>query len=235
MTNIYRKQKGLATLAVSSILLFIVTGISLFTAKAMLTEQKIVTNTYRFEQASQAAQAGLDYGMIYLMENTSSVATNTELTGSLSNGATYSVILAHVGSADLFQLTATGLSDDASASRVIKQQARNINASSVSMSVPVKATGAVTVDGNADIVNLQYDSTINCGGAVSLGGSASTVISSGVGSNSTTIGPDISCNDAGLAALSSAELFDDQFGTSFSSYAPAATLTYSGSGHQNYS
>ena len=58
----YRKpqrKKGLATLAIMLLLLFVATLVTLYTANSTVREQQVSANQYRADQALSAANAGL--------------------------------------------------------------------------------------------------------------------------------------------------------------------------------
>ncbi len=57
------KQRGAATLAITLVVLLLITIITLFTARSMVTEQRVSANQYRAEQAEGAARAALDFGI----------------------------------------------------------------------------------------------------------------------------------------------------------------------------
>ena len=58
-------QHGVATLAVSLVILFLVTMVTLYTARTSIMEQKVSANLYRSEQAFAAASGALEYGVAY--------------------------------------------------------------------------------------------------------------------------------------------------------------------------
>jgi hypothetical protein len=61
--NSMRRQKGAATLVITLIVLVLITIITLFTGRSMVTEQRVSANQYRTEQAEVAARAALDLGV----------------------------------------------------------------------------------------------------------------------------------------------------------------------------
>ena len=66
----YRKhyagtQRGIATLGVTLLLLFIVTLVTLYTAKTSIREQQISANQYRADQSMSTGNAALDWGGAY--------------------------------------------------------------------------------------------------------------------------------------------------------------------------
>lgn len=63
-------QRGVAALAVILVLLFSISGITLYAANTGVLEQKVAANDHRAKQLAAAADAGLDYAMAYLAANT---------------------------------------------------------------------------------------------------------------------------------------------------------------------
>jgi len=59
-SSIYRQQ-GMTTLIISTLLLFAISLISLFSTKSIILEQKISANAYRSEQALFNADAALNF------------------------------------------------------------------------------------------------------------------------------------------------------------------------------
>ncbi len=236
MINFNHKQRGVATLVVTSILLFLVTIAAFYSARAILTEQQIVNNSLHYEQAYQTAQAGLEYGHSYLIENSTSVPDNTTLTGSITGGGNYSVSLVYVGgNNDLIELTSTGTSADGAVSKILIERAALIGGGGLApFNVAIKSTGLVDMNGTSTIINLTNDQTINSGGVTSIGGSSTTVLSSGVSSDKNTISADVNANDAALAATSDADLFEDHFGMPMANFEGTADSSFSSTGNTNY-
>jgi hypothetical protein len=64
----YRKlrfQKGMSTLVVVLLLLFVATMVTLYAANTSIREQQVSANQYRADQALSAANLALDYGQAY--------------------------------------------------------------------------------------------------------------------------------------------------------------------------
>jgi hypothetical protein len=59
------QEKGLVTLAIILLLLFVATLVTLYTANTTVREQQVSANQYRADQALSAANAGLDYALAY--------------------------------------------------------------------------------------------------------------------------------------------------------------------------
>lgn len=60
-----RHEKGMATLVIILLLLFVATLVTLYTANSSIREQQVSANQYRADQALSAANAGLDYALAY--------------------------------------------------------------------------------------------------------------------------------------------------------------------------
>ena len=60
------RQHGLALLATALVLLFIATGVTLFAARVGVMDQRISGNQYRSQEAFEAAEAGVEYGIAYV-------------------------------------------------------------------------------------------------------------------------------------------------------------------------
>ena len=236
MISTCHKQRGLVTLFVTSALLFLVTSASFYSADALIMEQRMASNSLQSEQALQAAEAGLDYAQAYLITSgPSGISDGQTFTDTLANNCSYSVQISYLnGSNDQIQIASTGTSADGTVNKTFSQKSILIGgAGATGFDEPLKSTSSVTVAGNVDIINLVTDDTIHGGSTVIVGGSAQTLIASGVGSNQAMgLGADVTQNDAVLAATSDADLFSGHFGTSFSNAVPAGavTQTYSGGG-----
>ena len=101
-TSLSFRSRGVATLVVIIILLFSISGITLFAANTGILEQKVSTNDYRAKQLQSAADAGLQYAMSWIAANNqpnwstdpSSSAYDIDTTSvstTLSNGFTASI------------------------------------------------------------------------------------------------------------------------------------------------
>ena len=235
MTCTYHKQSGFVTLMVSSVLLFIISAASFYSANTLITEQRMVTNHLETEQAMHAAEAGLDHAQAYLIANGPGGVTDGQtLSDTLPNSSGYSVQMDYVnGGTDQILITSIGTSANGDVSKTFSEKAIIVGGGgALGFDEPVKATGSVSMVGNGSVYNLITDYTIHSGGSASLVGNAQTVISSGTSSDSSTIGTDIIPNDATLAAVSDSVLFEDHFGTTFANALPsgAVTMTFNGSG-----
>lgn len=64
----YRNQHGGTTLAMTVILLFVMTLVTLYAAKTSIKEQQISANQYRADQSLSTANAALDWGVAHLSQ-----------------------------------------------------------------------------------------------------------------------------------------------------------------------
>ena len=64
MKHTYKyQQQGMAVLTISIVLLVLITIISLYLARSILMEQKIVNNDFRSRQAFENAETSLENGL----------------------------------------------------------------------------------------------------------------------------------------------------------------------------
>lgn len=235
MNSTCHKQRGFITLAISSLLLALVTATSFYSVESLIMEQRIISNQYQTEQAKHAAEAGLDHAQAYLItQGPSGITDGYIITGSLPNSSSYSVQMNFVnGSNGEIEVLSTGTSSDSVVSKIFREKSILIGGiGAIGFDEPVKATGSVSMSGNADIINLLTNYTIHSGLGILISGNAETSLASGVGSNSSALGSDVVYNDAVLAAMSDDALFDSHFGVSFADILQpgVTTLTYSGAG-----
>ena len=235
------KQRGYAVLAMTLVVLLSVTLLAIFLTKYIVSDHHGVQNTYRAQQAHQAAQAGLEYAIKYAETNKDTISDGQALTGTLTNSATYSAVINFIGGTnETLHIVSTGTSADSVATKVIGRWIKWYeSAGSVAMQVPLLVKGTVTMSGNTEITNLENNNTIDTGaGAVSFSGNAETVISSGTGSDSSGIGADINLNNTTLSGYSDAQFEQSILGVTitslFNSLSGAATITYTNTGNTNY-
>lgn len=239
MINIHlsaHKQRGIITLAIAMVVLMTLSIVSLFTASAVISEQRISNNSYNGEQAFSSAQAGLNYGINYLESNRDTIVDGQVITGTLPSGASYSVAFNFVGSKDLVKIVSTGTNADNTTSRKVAQLAKYSGGSSSIPNIPLQARSRVTMKGNARIYNLFGGETIHTGDyCIYLSGNARTYLSSGISSDAGYIGPDITYNMADLRNMSDADLQNSNIGDTVNNLMTTADITYSSSGNTNYS
>lgn len=186
--NRHARQAGSATLAMSLVLLFLITMVSVYTARTVLLEQKVAGNVFRAHQAFEAAESGLITAISYMSgvngwdKNDDGVVdpvfdTDADGIGD-TNSATFddnsSVTVTLTGAFPTFELVAVGISDDLTARRTVRQLVAALNALPNAPDTPLTTRGTVTVDGSATIHNPEGHSTIWSGSDVELGANNST-------------------------------------------------------------
>jgi Tfp pilus assembly protein PilX len=251
MTNLSRKtsQAGAATLVITTLLMVTATLIVMFAAGYTIMQQKITGNQIRNESAFFAAEAGLEFGINYFLQNASTITatpvggfirpyTSTATTNvTLGNNSTFSVTYTNPTSANynVILVTAVGTSDDGTSTRTISQliDYGSVLFAPTQNSMVVK--GNLTMSGSSQITNTQYNQNMLLSGALTMSGSVQTTTSSGTTTTASHIGSDVQQNNATLQATSIATLFSDYFG------APEATIkgqmahVYSNTNSTNYS
>lgn len=93
------RQSGVATLIIILILLFAITGITLYAAQSGIMEQKVAANDYRSKQIQEAADAGLDYALSWLTTyqpiwTTKDAATEHDITSITTSVGNFTVGIA---------------------------------------------------------------------------------------------------------------------------------------------
>lgn len=190
------QQRGAASLLISLVILALITVVTLYTSKSLLTEQKLANNDYRSKRAFEAAEAGLGAAITNLTAardlNANGVLdgaaadpnifdsngdnirdTNTLAVGSGSGSVT-------VSAADLstnqtiIRLIATGYNDDRSAMRTITRIISAVKPLPNNMDNPLTTKGTVIISGSATVHNQEGHSTIWSGGNVDLGANNAT-------------------------------------------------------------
>jgi len=77
-------EKGMSTLVIILLLLFVATLVTLYTANSMVREQQVSANQYRSDKALSTANAGLDYAVAYYAENSGPDADNDKKVDALT-------------------------------------------------------------------------------------------------------------------------------------------------------
>jgi cytoskeletal protein CcmA (bactofilin family) len=258
MTNLFpnltsppKKITGAATIIITIILLVTITGIILFAANYSLLQQKITSNQYRNMQAYEAAEAGLEFGIAYLQKNPTLRATiianpvngfitpysNSSTTNiALPNNSKYTVVYTNpvANNYTLLQVTATGVSDDSNATRVVSQQ---IKFTSFLQSPPTRsltAQGSVSISGNSVLKNTESNKTITSASGVTFSGNG-TAVGSQTTSSAGNIKADVTQNDSTLQNLTSAQFLNSFFGADATTIKNSANYYYNNSTNTNYS
>jgi Tfp pilus assembly protein PilX len=224
-----RKQIGAATLLITFVLFLAAIFLMLYAVNFSRLQQKTASNSYNSNQAFEAAEAGLEFGMAYLNTNSATItasptngyinygSANSSLTNvSLANNAKFSVVYTNPTQNNylLIQVTSTGTSADGSSTRTVRQQ---VYGGTSALKYAITTQQNFTASGN---VTVTGQNGVNAGGTVTGSGN--------INISQTT------ANDTALANLSSDTLFSNIFGMSKSSMQSQSTYYASGSG-VNYS
>ncbi len=203
-TTLPRTQRGMATLLISLVILTTITFTLIYSARTILMEQKITANDLRGRQAFEAAEAGQEAAVAYLMtpggrdkDSDGRVVTDASETDeflfdtdttpgndsnelTLPNGSRITVKMTKAdqgtktSSYVATQIETTGWSDDGTATRSINHVYSYVSPLPNVPENPVLARGTVVVNGSAEVINPEGHSTIWSGLPVDLGGNATT-------------------------------------------------------------
>ncbi|VVC75584.1 hypothetical protein AQUSIP_08740 [Aquicella siphonis] len=222
------RQQGAATLILTVILLVAAVLIIIYAANHSLTQQKTSSNLYANNQAYEAAEAGLEFGIQYLSKNAVSILAspaggfinygpaNASITNvTQGNNSRFSIVYTNptANNYDQIWIAATGTSTDGSSSRTVRQL---VQKKPLLITLPVNPSsilGRADLQGSANVTNLQGNTTIVAGSTISFKGSASTTTTTG-GSDKNTTGADIQPNSPSLNGMSADQFFQTYFGTS---------------------
>lgn len=239
-------EKGAATLLITTLMLVSITMIVLFAANYSLMQQKISTSANRNQQAYEAAEAGLEFGINYLNENnsvilanpisgfiqpyTSSATTNV----SLANGSKFTILYTNpiANNYNVIQVTSTGTNDDSSSTKIISQQVAFGSLLYVAPAFPITVKGSVNLSDFAAIQNTSGATTVHSGLSTSITNLATTV-SSTSSSSAILNGSDIQQNLSALANMTTNDFFSSYFGISSTAAKNKAFYTYSNLSNYN--
>lgn len=251
-----RQQKGMSTLIFSVIILVLTSIATLTTFKFIREEQVLSNNEGRAKQAFEAAEAGLATALLYLGDgpdrdndnvidpvfDIDSDGMGDSRTSTVGRG---SVDVVTVGIGNQIAVTATGFSDDRSATHVISQLLGITDPLPNDPANPMISKGKVEINGSATVHNPEGHSTIWGGGDVDMGSNNSTATnvadmsdagypqcmetpmtcSTVSSSNKLNVGLDVIENDSSLGNLTPAEMFQNFFGMSPDAYHHSGLVT----------
>lgn len=247
--KIRKTVNGAATLVLSVVLMTLSTLIIIFAAEYGKLESKSISNLHRSQQAFEAAEAGLDYGINYFKTNSETILaspsggyiqpyTSTNTTNViLSNGSQFSITYTNpvANNYELILVSSAGSSDDSTATRTVSQL---IQFGSLLLNPPsatVTSLGSVSMSGTSTVNNPSGTTTIQSGSTVTLSGSASTLNSGGTISTAGNIQSDITQNSPTLASQTSTDFFTSNFGLTTTQMKSKAAYYYSNSVDTSYS
>jgi hypothetical protein len=246
----HHTQKGAATLVITVIMITTITLIILFAASYNRLQEQVTSNSYQNNQAFEAAEAGLEFGIVYLSQNGAAILANP-ISGYiqpynststqnvvLADGSQYSIVYTNPVASNygLILITSTGTSSDGTSTRVVSQQAGLGSLLSVAPPIPLISKGSISMSGNTIINNPYANSTIDSGSTVSLSSGAKTLITNGAtGSSSGNINSDIQQSNTTISAMSNTNFFQSYFGSSEATVNAVIAHTYTNSATTNYS
>lgn len=186
-----RRQKGMAALIITITILVVVTIITLFTARVIVTDNKILNNVKNNTDALNAAQAGFGYALGYLNAypyivanglGYCAVASNTFVltpVGALTNGATYTMTFSCItaGSFITINLAAVGTSQDGTSTRTVSGTLKQF----CGVGLPLISRGNVLLSNTALVSNPISGATrsIDSAGTVNLNSTSTATTATG--------------------------------------------------------
>jgi len=250
MINLFLKHQrisGAVTLVMALILILLSSLIVIYASYAGILLDKTTSNYYKNLQAYNAAEAGEEYAINYLQQNSTTIIasavnglisyTNAALTNvTLTNNSTFSITYTNPTQNiyNLLQITSTGVNADGSSTHVIKQLVRFGSTLVNIPQTPMTTLGTLTMGGSSEILNLQSSTTVQSGSTVSLSGSALTLNNIGIGSNAAHLSSDVQQNVSSLASMSSDTFFGTFFGVGNSVVKNSIAHYYSNNSDTNY-
>lgn len=247
--KICKRISGAITLLATLILVALATLIILFAANFGVMQSKIISNMNRSQQAFSAADAGLQFGMVYFQKNSSTIlagpsgghiqpfsdANTSNVT--LANNSKYTITYSNpvANNYNLILVSSVGTSDDGSATRTVSQLIQFGSMAETVPVVPLTTKGSVSLAGNTTVVNTFNNSTVVSGSTVGMSGSSQTALNTGVSSTPGNIRSDITSNNSTLANESTTDLFASYFGVPSATVKSNIAHYYSNSSDTNYS
>lgn len=244
----WREETGAATMIMTLILLLVSTLIILFAANVTILQNQAATNLSRSNQAFEAAQAGLEYGINYLNKKSATIlanpsngylqpysdiyTTNVMQANNSKFTVTYSNPIAN--NYQVIKITSTGTNDDGTATDTISQIVKFGSMLLNAPTIPLGSKGNIALANSSQIVNNYLNKTILSASNVTLSGWATTVIDSGVSSTPGNIASDITQNNAVINNISPTDLFSSYFGLSQTLFKNNVANYFSSNVDRNY-
>lgn len=218
-----KKQTGAGLLIITVILLLVILLSMIYATRHSIFQAKSTSNQYSNNQAYEAAQAGLEFGLVYLSQNPNTIIASatggyinygsgdTNLTNvTLANNSRYSVVYTNPtqNNFNIITITSTGTNADGTSTKTLREQVSRSSSSLASANI----RGSVTVSGGGG--------NITGATAIHSGGSADPAAVSGGGT--------INANDSTLASMSNDEFFMSVFGVNKATKQAQSTYYASG-------
>ncbi|QDP02032.1 PilX N-terminal domain-containing pilus assembly protein [Thalassotalea sp. PS06] len=183
------KQRGMAVLVMSIVLMILVSMVSIYLARAVLFEQKIVNNDFRGKATFEAAEAGLAIALEYLADGIDRdndgiidpvFDSNSDGIGDSASGTvgtanvTVSVTDITTGELSSLRVVSQAVSDDQSSTKTVTVTMQSLDPLPNHPDNPLTTRSSLDVNGSATIHNPEGHSTIWSGGDVDIGSNNST-------------------------------------------------------------
>ncbi|WP_341503073.1 pilus assembly PilX N-terminal domain-containing protein [Gallaecimonas sp. GXIMD4217] len=162
--TIYERSRGFVTLTVVIILMILVIAVSVFTAKNKVMEQRIISNEVRYQQAFEAAESGLEYGIGQVRGNPQIGGMSFTLASGSVSGASHTFSVAAVEGTYAFtspagesltypvvDLTSTGQSLDGTSTQVHRQTLLIRPIVATGPAAPLTVGGSMVVGGSFSV------------------------------------------------------------------------------------
>ena len=240
-----KKNKGAATLLIAVMLMLSTIIIALYSGQISMGLLKTTSNLNSRNQSFEAAEAGLEYAIAYLNQNTSTILaspsggyisygpSNGSLTDvTLSNNSAFSVVYTNPTANDynVLLITVTGRNADSSSTTTVQQK---VAQQPSQITTTISSVGNISLVGGSSLRNTVTNMNIMTGGTVTINNGAQTYTSSGLASYQGRISSDIQQNMPSLQGMSQSAYFQSIFGAS--SAAVQATAQASGLVYTNQS
>lgn len=234
-----KKQNG--SILVSVILVILISSIIISsTAPTIIANQRVVANSLYEKQAFENANSGLEFAQMYGKVNLSSIITDNDNDGLISqvyNTSNYIITYTNpiVSNFNLLNVTSVGKSDNGNVTQTAVQRLYRSNFLSSKPAAGLIAKGSVTLSGNVSTTNTETGKTIWSGGSVTLSGSSATIGVGGVSSNKHGINSDVTQNSTALSSLTDTQFFNNFFNKTKAVVKATADLSYTNTTNTNYS
>lgn len=250
------RQKGIATLLVSVVILVLMSIIAAYTARSSLLNLTLTNNSYRAKQAEAAASAALDYALAYYLSggadqngdgSVDPLTVPTGLTGGNQASVAFcdpSGVLTCTTPSNIYRLRiiAQGFSDDdmATATQSVLVSEESALGAFPKAALTAKGAGAATLNGNLTVINnnpggITIWTGTNIGAMtgsfetkISVEGNSNQISSEKVGSKF-YVGPDVVYNDYSLRDLTYPQFFEQVTGNTKEELVGKAGISISGS------
>lgn len=211
---------------ISVLMMVSATFIAVFAANYGVLQQRVSANSTRALHAFEAAEAGLEFGISYLNQNSAAIlagpvngyiqpysSTSTQNVA-LPNGSKFTISYSNPvqNNYNLILVSSVGTNKDGTATRTVSQEVEFGSLLYISPKNTLTEINNVTMSNSAVLKNFFGNITIKSGGNTTLTGSATTVLSTGTSSTASSMGSDIQQNITSLANTSSSDFVSSYFG-----------------------